>query len=724
MTDNTEKLSGKVGLDTTDFKTGLAGMNRELRVIESGFRASSAGLGDWSKNASGLEMRIKSLTDSIDVQRQKVAAVRAEYERVAAEKGATSRAAQELEIKLNKETESLGKMESELRKTEGALKGVKAPTEEAGRAAEQSAPKWDGLKNVLGGVGTVAKATVGLLLGLVAGVAAVAVAVGGLVFSSGNAAAALVDMSDKTGISTTRLQELQYFGSQYKLTLDTIATSQARMTRSMATAAEGTGDAAEAWETLGVSVTNADGSLRDQQDVFGETIDALGKIENASERDALAMAIFGRGAQELNPLIKAGSDEMERLADEAHRVGAVMSEEDIAGLEAFDDTMAGLKLSLQGTLGTLSTAFLPGFQAIFGTLGGYLTTFSRIVDTFANKGGGTANFLAGITGLVTDIANDVAGAAPGMMQAGLGIVMGILNAIMAALPNLLEAGTSILTSLVEFIVAALPTIIPMAVQILLTLLDAIIANLPMLLEAGIQAVTALIEGLAQASPELVPAIVNMIGLILKVLIDNGPALITAGAQLIGGLAQGLANAVPAEAKAAIESFLTEMGLAIAIGAPALGPKIDAAITSAIKSAGLKIKMAGKSIVEGLWAGIEGAWNWLYEKIQGFIQGIIDAILKAEDAHSPAKKFMPAGRFAVLGFEAGMDNEFKAMNQRLANTFGRLAYSPAFAGGSSGGNNYDYSNNTSSSISIGGIQMPNMGPQTTLADIMEFLNKRG
>jgi len=105
------ELSGKVGLDVTDFKTAVASMNREIRVIESGFRASAAALGDWGKSASGLEMRIKALTSQIDVQKSKVAALEAEYKRVAAEKGATSKAAQDLEIRLNKETETLNKME-------------------------------------------------------------------------------------------------------------------------------------------------------------------------------------------------------------------------------------------------------------------------------------------------------------------------------------------------------------------------------------------------------------------------------------------------------------------------------------------------------------------------------------------------------------------------------------------------------------------------------------
>ena len=56
---------------------------------------------------------------------------------------------------------------------------------------------------------------------------------------------------------------------------------------------------------------NADGTLRDSEEVYWEIIEALGKVENETERDALAMALLGKSATDLNPLIEAGSEKME-----------------------------------------------------------------------------------------------------------------------------------------------------------------------------------------------------------------------------------------------------------------------------------------------------------------------------------------------------------------------------------------------------------------------------
>ena len=131
MADEVRSLSSKLGLDTTDFKTAIVGANRELRVLESGFKAGAATMVDWSKDASGLELRIKSLTGQIDIQKLKVDALRAEHQRLVEANGANSRAAKQAEIALNNETATLNKMETELKQDGKALIDVKNGSEKA-----------------------------------------------------------------------------------------------------------------------------------------------------------------------------------------------------------------------------------------------------------------------------------------------------------------------------------------------------------------------------------------------------------------------------------------------------------------------------------------------------------------------------------------------------------------------------------------------------------------
>lgn len=79
------------------------------------------------------------------------------------------------------------------------------------------------------------------------------------------------------------------------------------------------------------------GSLRDAQEVWDEVITALGQMSNETERDAYAMVLMGKSAQDLNPLIEAGADKINALRQEAHEAGAVLDEDMLATLGEMQD---------------------------------------------------------------------------------------------------------------------------------------------------------------------------------------------------------------------------------------------------------------------------------------------------------------------------------------------------------------------------------------------------
>ena len=151
-------------------------------------------------------------------------------------------------------------------------------------------------------------------------------------------------LSKQTGISTEELQKFAYAADIIDVSTETMTSSLTKLTRNMQSAAEGgTSAAAKAFNDLGISVTDASGQLRDRQEVFYETIDALGRIENVTERDAVAMDIFGRSAQELNPLILGGAETLKQLGDEAERAGLILDQTTLNGLNAFNDKIDLLK---------------------------------------------------------------------------------------------------------------------------------------------------------------------------------------------------------------------------------------------------------------------------------------------------------------------------------------------------------------------------------------------
>ena len=730
MTD--EKLSAKPSIDTTDFKTGIAEMNREMRVLESGFRASTASLGDWGNTATGLESRIKTLTSTMDIQRQKVEATRVEYERIKAEKGENSRAAQELEIKLNKETETLGKMENELKTTETSLEGMKKDTDNAGNSVDtlgdktaETGNKMETFKSILGGVGTVVKTTISVVLAMIVAVVAATAAIGGLVYKSSEAADAIATLAGQTGMTTDKIQELAYIGSQLDVSTETMTGAFSKMTRSMGTAQDEIekynqavakalkdgkgiediklGSAADAYKQLGVSVVDSSGKLRDNKVVFGEVVDALGKISNPTERDVLAMQLLGKSAMELNPLFAAGADEMARLGEEAQKNGAVALPASVQALDKLSDSFAGLKLSAQGVGMNIAAMFAPFGQGLIDKAQGYMAQLNKIVTS---SGGDTGKMTTGVTGLVAQIAKDIAANAPQMLTAGLAIVKSILDAIISALPSMLTAGIEILKSLVTFIVSALPSLLDAGIQILLFLVDALIQNLPMLIDAALQAIITLANGLSAALPTLIPAIVQAIITIVNTLIANLPMLITAAMTLILALAQGLIQAlpiliaaIPQIVNALMGGLMASMPLFLNIAGQILGTlsagvvanlfviiaaigKLIAVVVENLAKLPGKALEAGKNFVQGLINGITSGASALFDTVSNLISNMLDTATGPQGIHaqSPSKKGRAIGANFGGSLGLGVMDMMREVENAVIAVTGRMSVA---AGGATG-----------------------------------------
>ena len=565
MTDQND-LSGKIGLDTTDFKTAISSINRDIRVVESGFRASAASLGDWSKSATGLESRIKALSSEIELQQKKSSALRAEYERVKKEKGENSKAAQELQIKLNKENETLGKMQAELKGTQTQLsnmgkeeKTTKDKTTELDKEEKKATTSTNsfgsamksltshlssagsGLANV---AGHVAKLAAGLAVGLVAAATGAVVGLGALMSKSIQFAGTFAHLSDTTGISATRLQELDYIGKKLDVDLGTISGSLSKLIRNMSSAKDGTGPAADAFKALGISVTDSSGNMRSSEEVFNDAITALAGIENPTERDAVAMALFGKSAMELNPLIKAGSEELAALAAQAHAVGAVMTEEDVNALDDVGDSAAMMGQTFKGITGHLAGAFAPVLSTAITLLNNFLanpkvqaglenlrngisriatiitTGFKTSNPLFAiSQGLGALSGKSGILGTVADGLGRISGIIPrlqagfksggisGMLKAlipeggisgmlsGLGgtigkVISGMLTSFAAKPAQLLQIGLDIINGLASGLVAAIPALLPVFLQLITSLVSFITTTLAYFAAAGFDSSTA------------------------------------------------------------------------------------------------------------------------------------------------------------------------------------------------------------------------------------------
>lgn len=116
------KLNVVVNMDSTGFQNGISQLNRQMKLVQSEFQAATAKLGDFGNSTDALKLKADSLTKQIDIQKQKVAALEAAYQKSVETKGADAKATQELAIKLNNAKAELAKMENELKKLDEEIK--------------------------------------------------------------------------------------------------------------------------------------------------------------------------------------------------------------------------------------------------------------------------------------------------------------------------------------------------------------------------------------------------------------------------------------------------------------------------------------------------------------------------------------------------------------------------------------------------------------------------
>lgn len=249
----------------------------------------------------------------------------------------------------------------------------------------------DGMKSSMNAMGSLDAQSLALAGGFAAVAAAIVKAEKAMISMTKESAAFadnIITLSMQTGQSTQQLQEFAYASELIDVSVDTLQGSLTKLTNNMQDTMNGTGNAKASFEALGVSVTNADGSMRNANDVFYETIDALGQVKNDTERDAMAMDIFGRSAQDLNPLIIQGSQTLKAYADEAHNMGYVLDDEALSALGAVDDAYQRLQKTQEGVKNQLAVEFAPYLEEFYGDLTSGIKTIgstlqqSGLVDAF------------------------------------------------------------------------------------------------------------------------------------------------------------------------------------------------------------------------------------------------------------------------------------------------------------------------------------------------------
>jgi tetratricopeptide (TPR) repeat protein len=366
-----------------EFRKAVSEINQGLRVTASELTLVTAKFAENANSVTALTAKGEALRTKLEQQTQKVEYLRAALENARKEYGDTDRRTLQWQESLNKAETELIKINKEVEENSKALSKAKDDMKKYGLAAdevkEQSAQFGDVLANLTEKLGiklpagaekairsldnqkAATTALVGITAGLITGFAK-------LTIETAKTADEILTLSKTTGLATDTLQEMEYASELLDVSIETMTSSMTRMIRSMGDADRGTKATQDAFKKLRVSIYDSRHELKDSEEMFYEVIDALGRVRNETERDALAMQIFGRSARELNPLIEAGSERLKELGIQAHELGYVMDADALESLGRLDDAMQVFDKQAESFKRSLAMVMLPPLTALFEML--------------------------------------------------------------------------------------------------------------------------------------------------------------------------------------------------------------------------------------------------------------------------------------------------------------------------------------------------------------------
>ena len=254
---------------------------------------------------------------------------------------------------------------------------------------------------------------------LSAAAAGIVTSLAGLGYAAITGADDLNTLAKQTGLSTAEIQKMQYASDLVDVSFDSIAGALRKLKSKM-------DPANETFKQLGVSVTNADGSLRDSTTVFYDAIDALSKIENETERDQVAMELFGKSADELAGIIDDGGAAMKQFGKDAEDLGLILDQETLDSLNEMNDT-----------IDTLKARFTKAFAKLGATVAKVFGPALEKAADFAQKlSDKIANLSPEQVKLASTIAGVVAVIAP--LTIGIGNVVRKVGDVMTKAPQILS----------------------------------------------------------------------------------------------------------------------------------------------------------------------------------------------------------------------------------------------------------------------------------------------
>lgn len=399
----------EIGGNTTKLQSALKGVNSTLKSTQNQLKDVEKLLKLDPTNTELLRQKQKLLGDQVKQTKEKLDTLKEAQKQMDAQGvDKNSEAYMNLRREILETERQLKEAESASRNFNATLAKVSATAKKVSDATAKAAEKTRALSTAAGGA--------------LAGIA-------GLAYKAATNADDLNTLAKQTGFTTEELQKMQYAADRIDVSMETITSASAKMVSKLRTSEQ-------SFQDLGISTRDMNGNLRSTSDIFNDTIQMLSGIENETERDAKAMEIFGKSANELAGVIDDGGQALREFGKEAENAGLILDQQTLDGLNEVNDQIDKLKAQ---AVGSIAKAGASALQAL-------------------------APVIEKVSGAIEKVLNFIAQLSPQQMQ----VIMTILAVVAAISPLLsivskLSMAISLLASPIGIVVAAIAALIAVGV---------------------------------------------------------------------------------------------------------------------------------------------------------------------------------------------------------------------------------------------------------------------
>ena len=591
MPDRIKGLTIEIDGNTTKLSKALEGVNKDIKNTQTQLKDVEKLLKVDPGNIELLRQKQQLLAKAVEDTKEKLDKLKDAQAQMDASG-------------VDKTSADYQALQREIIATEKSLKDLQTAAANSNATMQKIAQT---AKEVGDGANKVANATKGLSSAAAGGL----VALGGMAVKAGQDADELNTLAKQTGLSTEALQKMSYASDLIDVDLGTITSAIKKMKK-------GLDKNADTFEQIGVAIKDANGEYRATEDIFNDTVAALGQISNETERDIIAMDLFGASADELAGILDDGGKALKELGDEASQKGLIISQEDLDAANELNDTLDKLKAQLSGSFGQAAVKVAEALTPVLEKVAEVIT---KISEKLAELDPDTVTMIATILAVIAAI-SPIASIIAGIAQA-----IAVITPIIAAVNAVIAANPIVL--IIMGIIAAIALLV-VAVKQIIEHWDQIKEGATMVWEAVSGAFTKVKDAVVNAFNTVKDTVTGTLDKV-KTAAEEKFNAVKEGAQVALSAAKEVAN----EKLAAIKKAFDENGGGIKGTMAAAWEGIKGAYTAGFsfidKLTGGKLSEIKDMFLNKFNEIINNAKQWGKDLIQNMIDGILGMIGKVKEA---------------------------------------------------------------------------------------------